>query len=436
MSDGEDTDSEDIPERETAFADDEQTGRDDPEEFETRLDDVAADVESAETEDDLDTVEAALDELEADLEAATFPEPEVEEPEDEDEEPEEPPDPEEELEDRISDIRDDIEEKRGPYVEDAADLVSQAESTVRSSEWTEEGEEEIAVAASEFADEVQETLPDAPDIDAEGPEAIADALAAVSETVAESGLDPDDDADAIAALLDAGEGLQSDLDDATVWSDLEVREQLRRQGFYDVLNPETNKHFPPELSAIMVYEANNEPEPILEALDTLGSDFMAENILSVLEHLAPPEAYDQVHGLAQRRNKQPVRILGRIGDDRATDTLVDFLGGGDVALEKVSLRSLGMIGDEAATEPVAQRLDADNGEVRSAAARALGLLGDTRAIDPLADVLADDEADTVRASAAWALTQIGTERALDRAAEYADDRSYLVQVEAEKAAGV
>jgi len=130
----------------------------------------------------------------------------------------------------------------------------------------------------------------------------------------------------------------------------------------------------------------------------------------------------------------PVKILGKIGDDRACETLHDFIDGdGDAALQKITLRSLGEIGSEESTQPVADRLAADNYEIRSAAARALGLLGDTRAIDPLADVLEDDEADEVRASAAWALNQIGTERALDVVSEYADDRAYIVQSEAEKA---
>ncbi|MEF8868564.1 MAG: HEAT repeat domain-containing protein, partial [Haloarculaceae archaeon] len=73
-------------------------------------------------------------------------------------------------------------------------------------------------------------------------------------------------------------------------------------------------------------------------------------------------------------------------------------------------------------------------EVRSAAATALGHIGDTRAVAPLADVLADDETDSVRAAAARALNAIGTERALEEAAGYVEDRSYVVQVEAEKAA--
>jgi HEAT repeat protein len=161
---------------------------------------------------------------------------------------------------------------------------------------------------------------------------------------------------------------------------------------------------------------------------------MEENVLDTLTRMAPEEAFDQIHQRAQKRNKKPVEILGKIGDERATETLHDFIDGdGDPALQKTTLRALGEIGSEESTQPVADRLAADNYEVRSAAARALGLIGDTRAIDPLADILADDEADEVRASAAWALNQISTERALDVLADYADDRAYIVQAEAEKA---
>ena len=62
------------------------------------------------------------------------------------------------------------------------------------------------------------------------------------------------------------------------------------------------------------------------------------------------------------------------------------------------------------------------------------MIGDTRAIDPLADVLGDeDENPPVRASAAWALYQIGTKEALEAAAEYVDDASFIVEQEATKA---
>jgi hypothetical protein len=434
MSDGDDTDREDPPEAEEEEPPAEELA--DPEEFDRRLDEAAELVEAADTEDDLDEADETIDEIEADLEAATLPTPEPEVGEDEDEDDVEPPDPKEEFEDRISDLRGDVEKQRGPYVEDITGVLDGAVTTITTSEWTREGETEVAEAVSAFFAAAGETLGEAFDLAAEEPDAVAEALAEVTGTIGETELDPDDDAETIATLLEQSETLESDLDDAMVWSDLEVREQLRRQGFYDVLDPSVTKDFPPELSAIHVYEAEGEVEPILEALDSFGSDFMEENVLDVLEHLAPEEAFDPVHALAQRRNKQPVRILGRLGDEQACETLEDFLGGGDVELEKITLRSLGMIGAERSTEPVAQRLAADNREIRSSAARALGLIGDTRAVEPLGDVLAEDDADEARASAAWALNQIGTERALQTAAEYADDRSYLVQSEAEKAEGV
>jgi len=409
---------------------------DDPEPFETRLDDAAEAVENADTERALDEVEETLDGIEADLEDAVFAveiedgEADGEETEDGDDEEENPRD---DLEDRLSDLRDEVEEKRGPYLEDVTDGLGDAISTIESSEWAEEGETEVYEAAENYAESAGNTLDESFTVEETDPDGVATELEDIQEMISERGLHPDTDEETIDELLIAGDTLSDSLDDATLWSDLEVREQLTREGFYDVLTPENRKDFPPEWAAIKQYEQRGEAEPILSAMDKLDSDFMEENVLDALEHIAPEAAFEQVHGLAQRRNKQPVRILGRIGDERACDTLHDFLGGGDVELEQTSLRALGAIGSEESTEPVAQRLAADDPSIRSAAARALGLIGDTRAIEPLADVLAADDDDSARASAAWALNQIGTERALSAAAEYADDSSYVVQFEAERA---
>jgi hypothetical protein len=421
----------------------------DPEPFAERLDEAADAVERAETEDDLDRVETTLDEIEADLEDAVFAveiedEPEeaeedkadeAEEDEDEADEAEEA-NPRDEFEDRLDDLRADVEDQRGPYRQDVTDALDDAVSTIEGSEWTREGANSVVDVVEKYVGRAGDTLDETFAYDAETPADAAMALASVKDAVNETPLDPDDDAETIDSLLVAAENLSSDLDDAQVWSDLEVREQLRREGFYDVLDPETRKDFPPEWSAIKLYEKAGEFEPILSAMDKLDSDFMEDNILDSIEHEAPTAAYEPVHALAQRRNRKPVRILGRIADERACDTLADFLGGGDAGLEQVSLRALGAIGSEESTEPVAQRLAADDPSIRSAAARALGMIGDTRAIEPLGDVLDEDEDDSVRASAAWALNQIGTQEALETAAKHADDRSYIVQVEAEKAAGV
>ena len=394
--------------------------------MDARLDEAAEALEAAETEADLDGVAEQLDAVEAALEEADLPE-----PDDEDEES-----PAERIEGRLSELRDDLEEARGPYLEDVTAILEDAEGTLTDSEWTEDGEDAAVAAVETFLEAANEAAGLELAAEGETPEEVAEDLAAARETVAGLDLDPDEDAETIEGLLEAAETLESDLEAAEVWSDLTVREQLDAQGFYDVLDPENRKDYPPEWNAVKLYEKAGEVEPILLALETFESDFMEENILDALEHIAPEEAFDPVHERAERRDHHAVRILGRIGDERACETLEDFLGGGDVKLELVTLRALGAIGNTDSTQAVADRLVADSADIRSAAARALGQIGDTRAIDPLADVLADDDADEVRASAAWALNQVGTERALEVAAGYTDDRSYIVQAEAEKAAGV
>jgi len=391
--------------------------------LEERLDAAADDLEAAETEGDLDDVEAELDAIEADL-----PEPTEDEDGEED-------DPAAEERERLGDLRDQLAEQRGPYAEDVTEVLDEAETTIEESEWTETGESEVGDAVETVLDAAGDELGESYAVDGEGLDAAASTVATVRADVDGADLDADDDAETIASLLEAAETLAEDLEAAEVWSDLTVRQQLDAQGFYDVLSPENRKDYPPEWSAIKIYAEQGEPEPILTALEKYESDFMEENILDAIERFAPEAAFDAVHQRAQRRDTHTIRILGRIGDERACDTLVDFLGGGDVELEKVTLRALGAIGDQETTQAVANRLDADDGEIRSTAARSLGMLGDTRAVDPLSDVLHDDEADEVRASAAWALRQIGTEDALDTVTDYAGDRSYIVQAEAKKAAG-
>jgi len=398
--------------------------------LESRLDDAAASLEAAETEADLDDVEATLDEIESDLEDANLPEP--------DEDDEEAEDPREELESRLSDLRADLEEQRGPYVEDVVGIVEGAQSTLADSEWTDDGESEAVAAVEDFVDAAGEHY-DIDESTGSTPEQAAETLGDIAETLSASGLDPDEDAETIAGLLEAAQALEDDLEAAETWDDLTVQEQLDARGFYDVLDDENRKDFPPEWTALKIYARRGEVEPMAFALEKLGdSEFMEEYVLDQFLYMGSEatEAFDVLHQRAQKRNKLPIRILGKIGDERATETLQEFIDGdGDHQLQKVTLRALGEIGSEASTQPVANRLVAEEPEVRSVAARALGLIGDTRAIEPLSDVLSEDEDDSVRASAAWSLRQIGTERALDVASEYTDDDAYLVQAEAEKAAG-
>jgi len=418
--------TEDAADEETAPAEDEGAIE---ATLETRLDDAESDLEAAETEAALDKVEEQLDAIESDLEDAEFPEP------DEDEEDAE--DPREELESRLSALREELEAQRGPYAEDVTDILENAQGTVTDSEWTESGESAAHAAVETFLDSSAEYV----DHDADAGDDLASAAAAlgtVAGAVEAANLDPDADTETIAGLLETAETLEDDLETAEVWDDLSVREQLDAKGFYDILTNENRKDFPPEWNAAKLHAKAGNLDLVLFSFEKLGSEFYDEYVLDIFYHLgrdAEP-AFEKMHELAQKRNKGPIKVLGKIGDERAAETLHEFIeGDGDPALQKVTLRSLGAVGSEESVQPVANRLATENDGVRSVAARTLGLLGDTRAVAPLSDVLESDESDEVRASAAWALRQIGTEAALDEAAQYTDDRAYLVQAEAEKAAG-
>jgi len=389
-----------------------------------RLEAVAAALEDAETEADLDEVEAALEDLEGDVEEALD-----EDDEDEDEEIEE-------LEDEVDALGDDLEDARGPYAEDAIATIEDVGDEIESETWTEQGESDLRAAVEAALEDINAVL--GTSLSLADDEALAERLlATLEETVAaieDADLDPDEDDDEIEALLEATDALESEVDDAQTWDDLSVRQQLQAQGYYDVL--EHVKDFPPEWHALKVHEKRGNVDMVLLALETFDSDFMEEHALEALERMGPEEAIEPMVQRAGRRDQDAITILGKIGveDEDVVETLVDYVDSdSNPLLQKVTFKALGEIGAEDAVQPLADQLVAENLEIRSAAARALGLIGDTRATAPLADVLADDEDDTARASAAWALNQIGTEAALTEVAAYDDDRAYLVQAEAEKA---
>jgi hypothetical protein len=421
MSNGDDADAPDDGEETT----DEVVVDVSREELEERLDVASEAIAESETEPDLDETMADLDAVASDLEAADLPE-----PEDEDEE-----DPTEAVESRLEEVRSELEEARGPYAEDVVEDIEAAQETIELGEWTEQGEGEVAEAVAAFLESVGETLDT--EFDAgDDLDAHVAAMGEAADAVGDAGLDPDDDEETIAELLDVTDALSAGLDEAQEWDDLSVVQKLRAKGFYDRLNSRNRKDYPPELSVVRIAEHENDPERVLMAMDSLTSDFMQENCLMALKRMGAPEAYDDLMAKVNKRDFDAIEAVGKIGPEAhdACEPLHDYIDGeGNPPLQKVVLRALGDLGNPDSTQPVADRLVAEDPEVRSLAARALGRIGDTRAINPLADVLADDEDDSVRAAAAWALNAIGTARALEAAAEYAEDRAYIVQTEAEAA---
>ena len=392
------------------------------------LDEIEAALDDAETEAALDDVDALLDDAEGALAEADLPEPDEDEEDDED--------PRAVLEDRIEELRGGVDDAGGPYADDVVDAIDAAASAVTDTEWTAEGYGSVADAVEVFVDDATVAVEADVTVGGDDPEDLVDALEALADAVGDAGLDPDGDADTIAELLAASDALDGALDDAEEWDDLETHEQLRAEGYYDVLGH--YKDFPVEWAALKEHESRGNVDMILLALDSLTSDFMERHCLEALERMGKrgktDASLEELLGRAGKRDQFAIRILGNMAAEEAVDTLVEYVDeDSNPQLQKATFKTLGEIGASEAVDPLAAKLTMENDEVRPYAARALGLIGDTRAVDPLADALADDESDDVRAAAGWALRQIGTRDALETVAEYADERSYLVQTEAEKA---
>ena len=353
--------------------------------FERRLESVSETIEAAETEGDLDEVEATLEEIEADLEAAEIP---VPEPADEEEEPE---DPKEDLEDELGDLRSAIEDERGPYDTDVVDGIDDVRGTVSDTRWAAEGETELVPGVQEYLDETAgildaefgEAVPD--------PEELAVTLESVIEAVEAADLHPDEDAETIQNLLAATDTLGDAVDAATAWTDLEVRERLHREGFYEPLEGAKHKDFPPEWSALKAWEKRGNVEMVVLLLELMGdTDYITRHCIEALEYMGDDEGLEPLLNLANRRNLNAIDAIGKIGADAGIDAIEGHAEGGrQVELQARSLRALGAIGSEETTGLVADQLVADSERIQTAAARALGMIGDPRAIDPLADCLGD-----------------------------------------------
>jgi len=410
------------------------------------LAEIEAVLEDAETEPALDDVDALLDDAADAVADADLPEP--------DEDDEDADAPRDELETAIESIRTDVEAVRGPYAADVIASIDTAVETLDDTEWTAAGRADASAAVETFLADATAALDTDPvddkaaaddavitadTEDVEPADVVAGLTAALdtaAEAVADAGLDPDDDAATIAALVDAADSLETALDDAEEWDDLETHEQLRAQGYYDVLGH--YKDFPVEWAALKEHETRGNVDMILLALDALGSEFMEDHCLESLERMGKrgktPESVEELLGRAGKRDETAIRILGKMAATEAVETLVEYVDeDSNPQLQKATFRALGEIGSTDAVAPLAAKLSMDDDHVRPYAARALGMIGDTRAVDPLAETLATDPDDDVRAAAGWALRQIGTRDALEIVAEYADEHSFVVQTEAEKA---
>jgi vesicle coat complex subunit len=128
------------------------------------------------------------------------------------------------------------------------------------------------------------------------------------------------------------------------------------------------------------------------------------------------------------------KALGKIGDARAVDALIEALKDEDSdvywnsidALVKIAKKDLGVV------DKLIKALKDEDSYVRISVAWALGEIGDASAVDALIEALRDEDS-YVRESIAWALGAIGDARAVDSLIKTLKDDDYFVRESAKVA---
>jgi len=107
-----------------------------------------------------------------------------------------------------------------------------------------------------------------------------------------------------------------------------------------------------------------------------------------------------------------IESLGKIGDVRSVDTLINFLANEKPEIRECTAASLGKLGDVRAVEHLIAALNDEEERVRWYAADSLGKIGNPICVESLIKRLSDNSA-RVRESAVTALGQIGNQQAIE-----------------------
>ncbi|MDB5081194.1 MAG: hypothetical protein JWP00_3118 [Chloroflexi bacterium] len=178
----------------------------------------------------------------------------------------------------------------------------------------------------------------------------------------------------------------------------------------------------PALNAgtIKQMEAARDITGLLGVLDPAVAVIYRRNASKALAAIAPADA---VPGLVGRLALEPdrgvrqnlIKALGRLGDDRALEGLVNALKDRDLLVCQEAALALSRFNSPASYEALLaalQRKDSrESWQVRRFAAQAIGKLGDRRAV-PALIVSLRDENDLVPPAAAEALGELGDRQAI------------------------
>jgi HEAT repeat protein len=123
-----------------------------------------------------------------------------------------------------------------------------------------------------------------------------------------------------------------------------------------------------------------------------------------------------------------IRALGKLGDIRATNPLLRILENQDKLVWHETVKALGNLGDPTVVDFFLQVLEGEHGnnELRCEIVEALGKIGDRRVVGTLVRLL-PDESERMRYTIAKSLGRIGGREAVESLAKLADDQSPIVQ---------
>ncbi len=220
-----------------------------------------------------------------------------------------------------------------------------------------------------------------------------------------------------------------------------TREKLEELGFYD--NEFTE--FPPELSAVKSFKAENNPDPLIEALqlDGFDVDFMREEMIEALGWIGDEKAVDILEEILDDSDMRPYAIeaLGRIESSGSIDKISKYLGSEARVEPHVRVKSaeaLGKIGSVDGLSILLEALEDDSSQVRSTAVKSIGQilkknnenLGnseiDENEIIEKLDRILKNEKESIRVSAAKTLKQMNEGKAKEVLEKYKDDPNELV----------
>ena len=163
---------------------------------------------------------------------------------------------------------------------------------------------------------------------------------------------------------------------------------------------------------------------LIEALkdENIG---MRVNVAVALGNIGDAKAVDPlIEALKDENIGMRVNVavaLGNIGDAKAVDPLIEMLNDENVNVRLNAANALGIIRDVKAVDPLIEALKDETLSVRLNAANALGIIGDAKAVDPLIEALKDENID-VRLNATNVLGNIGDAKAVDPLIEVLNDK--------------